>query len=174
MKTTFILPFILLLLTGCSEINMEAYQENKPRFELMEYFSGHTKGWGIVQDRKGVLLRSFIVDIEGEISQGGQLVLHEEFNWSDGEQSARTWILSKKDDHKYVGTAADVIGEADGVLFGNVLNWQYQLDLKVKESNWQITFDDWMFMVADETVINRATMSKFGFRVGEVTIVFQK
>jgi len=55
-----------------------------------------------------------------------------------------------------------------------VLNWQYLLNLKVDDSTWKIKFDDWMFLVTDQVLINKARMSKFGLTVGEVTIVFQK
>jgi hypothetical protein len=55
-----------------------------------------------------------------------------------------------------------------------VLNWKYLLNLKVDDTTWKIRFDDWMFLVSDNLLLNKATMSKFGFKVGEVTIVFQK
>ena len=165
---------MLTLLTGCSAVDMKQYSANEPRLDLFDYFSGSTRGWGIVQDRKGTLTRQFVVEIMGEITDGGQLVLTETFDWSDGEQSNRTWILSQQDQHSYTGTAEDVVGSAGGILYGNVLNWQYQLNLVVDDTSWEITFDDWMFKVSDDMLINRATMSKFGFEVGEITIVFRK
>jgi hypothetical protein len=171
-----ILPAILLmsLLTSCSAIDMTQYKANEPRLDLFGYFSGSTRGWGIVQDRKGELIRQFVVEITGEVTEEGQLVLKEDFDWSDGEQSSRTWILSKKDKHSFTGTAGDVIDHAEGILYGNVLNWQYQLNLKVEDATWKITFDDWLFQVSEDMLINKATMSKFGVEVGEVTIVFRK
>ena len=165
---------ILLLLTGCSAIDTQRYTDNTPQLDLYTYFTGNTRGWGIVQDRKGVLTRQFVVDIIGEVTEDSQLILKENFNWSDGEKSSRVWVLSKKDNHNFTGTAGDVIGQAEGTLYGNVLNWQYQLNLKVDDSTWKITFDDWMFLVSEELLLNKATMSKFGFKVGEITIVFRK
>jgi len=170
----FSVALMMTLLTGCSAIDMKQYQANDPRLNLYDYFSGSTRGWGIVQDRKGTLIRQFVVEIMGEISDEGQLVLTETFDWSDGKQTRRIWVLSQQDQHSYTGTAEDVVGSADGILYGNVLNWQYQLNLKVDDSIWKISFDDWMFKVSDDMLINRATMSKFGFKVGEVTIVFRK
>ena len=164
----------MLILTGCSTIDMKAYIDNEPRLDLFNYFTGETKGWGIVQDRKGTLLRQFVVDINGEVNDGGQLVLYEDFDWNDGEQSSRTWILDRQSEHLFTGTAEDVVGTAEGALYGNVLNWMYQLDVEVGDNTWRLTFDDWMFKVSEEMVINKAVMSKFGYRVGEVTIVFKK
>ena len=38
----------------------------------------------------------------------------------------------------------------------------------------KITFDDWIFKQDDKVAINRATMTKFGIKVGELTVLFQK
>lgn len=168
------LSILLLLVAGCSAIDVQRYSGNEPRLDFFEYFTGNTRGWGIVQDRKGVLTRQFVVDILGEVQEDGRLVLREQFVWSDGEQSERRWVLTKGDEHNFTGSAPDVVDLADGTLYGNVLNWQYRLKLKVKDSIWKIHFDDWLFQVDDDMLINRATMSKFGFTVGEVTIVFRK
>lgn len=173
MKHIFTL-IVLMLLTSCSAVDMKQYNSNTPKLDLFNYFTGKTQGWGIVQDRKGTLTRQFTVDITGTITSDGKLHLHEDFDWSDGEQSTRTWIIDRSDNHTYNGVAEDVLKSADGELYGNVLNWKYQLNLKVDDANWKITFDDWMFLVSDEILLNKATMTKFGFKVGEVTIVFQK
>jgi len=37
-----------------------------------------------------------------------------------------------------------------------------------------VQFDDWMYLMDDRTMINKAVMSKFGIRLGEVTLAFQK
>ncbi|MFN6183887.1 MAG: DUF3833 family protein, partial [Burkholderiales bacterium] len=38
----------------------------------------------------------------------------------------------------------------------------------------EVQFDDWMFLIDDRVMLNRAVMSKFGFRLGEVFISFSK
>ena len=37
-----------------------------------------------------------------------------------------------------------------------------------------MNFDDWMYLMDDQVMLNRAVMSKFGFRLGEVTLSFHK
>ena len=37
-----------------------------------------------------------------------------------------------------------------------------------------ITFDDWIFKQDERVAINKATMTKFGFKVAELTVVFVK
>jgi hypothetical protein len=164
----------ILFISGCTAIDVRQYSNNQPSFDLIQYFNGTTKGWGLVQDRSGVMTRQFVVTIEGQVDAEGNLVMNEDFVWNDGEKSHRTWTIAAKDSHIYIGKAEDVVGTAIGSAYGNVLNWQYHLNLKVDDSEWKIHFDDWMFLQTDGVLINRATMSKFGFRVGEVTIAFSK
>ncbi|WP_136797476.1 DUF3833 domain-containing protein [Desulfosediminicola ganghwensis] len=173
MKSLYSL-LILIVLSSCSGIDLQQYESNTPQLDLFEYFTGPTTGYGIVQNRSGELTRQFTVDIAGEVNDRGELVLTEDFDWSDGEKSQRIWILTRADQHSYSGTAEDVIGRADGIAYGNVLNWQYVVNLTVDDSTWKIHFDDWMFLVSEQLLINKAILTKFGFKVGEVTIVFQK
>lgn len=165
---------LVMLLSGCSAIDLKQYRSNEPALDLFGFFGGQTKGWGIVQDRKGILTRQFIVDINGTVNNDGSLTLVEDFEWSDGKKSNRTWNLVKQDEHRFTGRAEDVIDSANGILYGNVLNWKYMLNLEIEDATWKIKFDDWMFLVSENILINRAIMTKFGFRVGEITIVFQK
>lgn len=151
-----------------------AIRQKHPRLSLVEYFSGTTRGWGMVQDRHGRLTRQFVVDINGEIDPHGNLVLAESFVWNDGEQSSRTWTIRPIDEHAFTGTAPDVVGEAAGESYGNALHWRYNLEVPVDGKSWRIFFDDWMFLQPDDMLINRTEMRKFGLRVGEVTIVFRK
>ncbi|HCN73035.1 MAG TPA: DUF3833 domain-containing protein, partial [Pusillimonas sp.] len=46
--------------------------------------------------------------------------------------------------------------------------------LPVGDTTYDVSFDDWMFLMNDEVMLNRATMSKFGIRLGEVTLSFYK
>lgn len=155
-------------------MDKDDYQHYQPVLNIFDYFHGTTRGWGMFQDRGGKLKRQFVVDIEGSINQQGQLVLKEDFVWNDGERSQRIWTISKKKDNHFVGTADDVVGEAKGVSAGNALYWTYQLLLPVDGKTYKVKFKDWMFLQPDGVLLNRAEMSKFGFRLGEVFISFKK
>jgi hypothetical protein len=37
-----------------------------------------------------------------------------------------------------------------------------------------VQFDDWMYLVTDKVMLNKAAMSKFGVQLGEVTLSFTK
>ena len=74
----------------------------------------------------------------------------------------------------YTGSADDVVGTASGRTSGNAFQWAYTLRLPVDGKVYEVQFDDWMYLVDERVMLNRATMSKFGFRLGEVTLSFQK
>ena len=74
-----------------------------------------------------------------------------------------------------IGTAAMfMVGEALGETAGNALRWRYVLALPVDGKIIHVDFDDWMFLVDDQVMLNRAVMSKFGIRLGEVLLSFQR
>ena len=39
---------------------------------------------------------------------------------------------------------------------------------------YEVQFDDWMVLIDERVMLNRATMTKFGLRLGEVTLSFTK
>lgn len=164
----------ILFFSGCSTIDITQFKDKTPRFDFFEYFQGQTRGWGIVQDRQGMVSRSFVVDMIGGYNSSGEFLLEEDFRWSDGEREERTWTVVAHDRHHFSGTAADVVGTAEGAAYGNALNWQYHLLVDVDGKQWKIHFDDWMFLQSDNILINKLQMSKFGINVGEITIVFSK
>jgi len=164
---------ILLLLNGCSTMKASDYAGTTPAFVLEDYFLGEVRAWGVFQARNGEVKRQFTVDILGEM-EGDELVLTEDFVFDDGEISQRIWRIRKTGEHSYEGRADDVIGTASGSAYGKALNWKYDLALEVDGKTYKVHFDDWMFQHHDGVLMNRATMSKFGIRLGEVIIFFKR
>lgn len=168
-----LLVLVLFLISGCSNMSVEQYRDSTPQLVLEDYFLGETKAWGIFQNRSGAVERQFTVDILGKMVDGN-LVLEEDFIYADGSLDRRVWTINKIDDHHYEGRASDVIGHATGHVSGNALNWSYTLDLPYKDGTIEVQFDDWMFLQPDGVLLNKAKMTKFGFYLGEVTLVFQR
>ncbi len=162
-----------VLLAGCSDMKIEQFAGSQPRFLLEDYFVGKTRAWGVFVDRFGNLRRQFTVDIDGRWD-GRELTLVEDFVYADGETDQRIWRIRKTGDSTYEGSAGDVIGVAQGDIAGNALNWSYDMNLKVGDGTWKVRFNDWMWLQPDNVVFNRATVSRFGIRIGEVTIFFRR
>jgi len=101
-------------------------------------------------------------------------VLDEAFTYSDGTTQRRIWRLTKHADGRYTGTADDVVGTANGQTRGNAFRWNYTLALPVDGKVYNVDLDDWMYLIDDRVMLNRATMTKFGVRLGEITLSFTK
>ena len=161
------------LLAGCASPLPADYASQTPVLDLREYFNGRLLAHGIVTDRSGRVTQRFTVQITGTW-QGDQGTLDEQFSYADGRREQRIWRLTRGADGRYTGRADDVVGEALGQASGNALNWRYTLRVPVDGRNWEIEFDDWMFLVDPQVMINRAVMRKFGIRLGEVLLSFQR
>ena len=169
-----LLPFILiLLLSNCSEMKPEDYKNTKPIIKIEEFFQGNVKAWGMIQGRSGEVKRQFVADMKGEFD-GQNLILDETFIWNDGEKQERRWTINKIGENRYEGTAPDVVGIAEGVSFGSAFKFEYKLLIPYKGKKIKVRFDDWIFKQDDKVAINRATMTKFGIKVAELTVFFQK
>ena len=173
MTKTGLVTALALVLAGCSGMKLEDFADGTPPLRLEEYFVGRTTAWGLFEDRFGRVRREFRADITGSYEQG-VLTLVEDFVYSDGEREQRTWRITPQGDGRYEGRADGVVGIARGAARGNAVRWQYELELPVGERVWQVHFDDWMLLQKDGVMINRATVSKFGFTLGEATVFFQK
>ncbi len=160
-------------LAGCATQNLDGYAQEQPVLDLRTYFNGPLVAHGIFQDRGGQVVRRFVVQMEGRW-EGDQGVLDERFTYSDGQTERRVWRLTHHADGRYTGRADDVVGEASGQVRGNAFRWNYTLRLPVDGKVYEVQFDDWMYQMDDRVMLNRATMSKFGFRLGEVTLSFTK
>jgi hypothetical protein len=160
-------------LAGCAAVTPADYTGEKPELDLARYFNGTVDGWGMVQDRSGKVLRRFHVVIACSWN-GNEGTLDETFDWSDGTKEKRIWKVVKQGGGRYTGTAGDVVGEAQGVAAGNALQWRYVLKLPEAQGGWEVDIDDWMYLVDDQTLLNRSTITKFGIRFAEITIAFRK
>ena len=161
------------LLLGCSGVQVEQYKNEKPQLDLRQYFNGRVDAWGMFQKRDGEVVKRFHVLIQGR-SEGDKLILDEDFTYSDGTKQRRVWTLLPTGANTWSGTADDVVGEARGEVAGNALRWRYTLSLPVDDKVYDVQFDDWMYLLDAETLANRASMSKFGFELGQVTLFFRK
>jgi len=161
------------VLTGCAGPTPADYAAERPVLDLKTYFNGELVAHGIFTDRSGKVARRFVVQMTGSWN-GNQGVLDERFTYSDGKTERRVWRLADEGGGRWSGRADDVVGVAQGVAAGNALNWRYTLALPVDGRVVEVQFDDWMFLMDERVMLNKAVMSKFGLRLGEVTLAFDK
>ena len=162
-----------LLLSGCASNHIDAYKGEKPELDLRSYFNGTLDAYGVFTDRSGKVVKRFTVVMQCTWS-GDDGVLDEAFSYSDGSTQRRVWRIKKLPDGQYTGQADDVVGVALGQARGNALNWRYTLALPVDGKVYEVQFDDWMYLMTPNVMLNKASMSKFGIFLGEVTLSFTR
>ena len=160
-------------LAGCAGPQLADYAAQRPMFDFKKYFSGKLIAHGMASDRGGTVQRRFVVTMDCTWI-GNEGTLDEHFVYDDGEKQQRIWRVRLLPDGTLTGTADDVVGEARGAAAGAAFRWQYTLKLPARGSVYEVQFDDWIHLIDERTALNKAVISKFGIRVGEVLLSFTK
>jgi hypothetical protein len=174
-----ILIAAILFLAACTgKPSLEDPKLSDRKLNLEEFFVGRTVAKGQFQDVFGTVRRRFDVEIEGRWD-GRVLTLIEDFTYEDGATEKRVWSLRKTGPDTWEGAAPGVIGLATGEERGDAFNWQYTIDLPIPAADGsvdtvRVTFDDWMWLMSDDRLLNRAYMKRFGVDIGEVIIWFER
>ena len=172
--TRFLLLLALVFgVASCASVDVARYADQQPALNLKHFFSQPVKAWGMFQKRNGEVAKRFEVNIVSR-HEGNNLILDERFVYSDGTRQRRVWTLTPEGQGRWSGRADDVVGVAEGQVAGNTLHWRYRLNLPVDDSTYEMSMDDWMYLMDEDTLINRTSMSKFGVEVGQVTLFFQR
>lgn len=172
------LALIPFLAACAGKPSLEDTSLSTRELELEEFFDGRLVAHGQFQDIFGTVRRQFVADIQGDWD-GERLRLVEDFTYEDGSTEQRVWTLRKTGEETWEGTAPGVIGVATGVEKGDRFNWNYTIDLPVPAADGtvdtvRVTFDDWMWLLTEDRLFNRAYMKRFGVDVGDVSIFFEK
>lgn len=173
MKRRLLLLATAALAAGCAGPVPADYAAEKPVLDLKTYFNGELTAHGLFTDRSGKVARRFTVAMTGTWN-GNNGTLDERFTYSDGKTERRVWRLTDEGGGRYTGRADDVVGTATGLAAGNALNWRYTLRLPVDDKVYEVQFDDWMYLMDNRVMLNKAAMSKFGVHLGDVTLSFYK
>ena len=149
------------------------FKNTTPKLVLEEYFSGKTKATGLFEDRFGTVRNQFIIDTTGTWD-GNMLTLDEHFLYQNGKTEFRHWEIIKTGENTYSGATEQIIGIALGQTSGTSFYWTYNYKLDVGDKIWEVRFDDWMFLHDNGILSNKATVYRWGFKIGTVFLSFQK
>ena len=151
-----------------------ALSESANEALLFETFmQGRNRAWGIFEDRFGTTRREFVIDIDGRLA-GGDLHLEERFAYDDGERETRLWGIRAIGADLYEGWCDDLHGRALGRRSANIIRWRYRFNLKVGTRKLLVDFDERMVLRSPAIALDRAQLSKWGVRLGSVTLCYQK
>lgn len=161
------------MLPACSSVSVSEYADNTPLMVVEEFFNGSLSAHGIVKDRGGKVTRYFNASIRA-YWEDGVGTLDEVFVFDDGEEQRRIWKLVKDDSGNYIGSANDVVGTSTLEVAGNSLFLDYVLRIPYGDGTLDLHIDDRMYLVSDRVLINESVMTKWGFNVGQITLVIEK
>ncbi|MCH4901894.1 MULTISPECIES: DUF3833 domain-containing protein [Pseudomonas] len=173
MTRLVLLLTLLLSIASCTSVDVTRYADQQPALDLQRFFSQPVKAWGMFQKRGGEVTKRFEVNIVSR-REGNNLILDERFLYSDGTRQHRVWTLTPEGQGRWSGRAGDVVGVAQGQVAGNTFHWRYRLNVPVDDSTYEMSMDDWMYLMDEDTLINRTSMSKYGVEVGQVTLFFRR
>ena len=113
--------------------------------------------------------RPFTVVIQGSW-EGSVLTLVEDFAFADGEKDRKTWRLRPTGAGSYAGTREDVVGVAQAWTDGNAVRLEYAVNL----GGWTVNFSDVLALQDSTHLVNKATIGKWGVRIGRVELWLQR
>lgn len=168
----------MLLLQGCvfsAEVADYPADESGLDMDIVEFFTGEVRAWGVVQDYTGKVNRRVTGEFSGR-RQGDAVVLTEILRFDDGEVTEREWTFARQEGGRYTATTPDtsLLSEASGQASGFAFHWQYRFLVPVDDDEIELDFDDWIFRIDDETAVNRIKLKKFGLTVGEMILFYRK
>ncbi len=162
-----------LWLTACSGVQVEDYADRQPVLDVEQFFRGDLTAHGVVKDRSGRVIRSFVATIDASW-EGGTGTLDEHFVFDDGERQRRVWVLERQAPGRYSASAGDVTGTALLASAGNSMFLEYVLQVPYRGDVIDVTVDDRMYLVSPDVMLNESTLYKFGLRVGSLLLVITR
>lgn len=154
---------------GCATPPQITQQAADPPLVLESFFEGATEGEGVFVNSWTGSERRFRVQIAGTWD-GRVLTLVEDFDYADGEKDRKTWKLTRSGPGSFTGTREDVVGEARAWTEGKVVRLEYD----VKLAGWTLAFSDVLALRGDGSLLNKATVGKWGVRLGRVELHLRK
>ena len=159
---------------GCASLAPRQFASTGPAFDPQAFFAGRVHSWGVFENRAGAPTRRFTTASVGRW-EGNTLLLDQKFTYQEGTHQQRHWRIRRVDDHRFEATANDVVGTATGEAYGNAFRWEYTVALKPGNPLFDVRLKQWMYLQADgRSMVNRATVSKFGVEVAQVTEYFRR
>lgn len=141
--------------------------------KLQDFFQGTVIGDGVIYGITRNIVKTFHVKMNCKWNENyGEF--DESFIFSDGQESKRLWRIRIINESEFEGYADDVVGIAKGMQNSNYANLKYKLKIPYGKGSLVLTMDDWMHLIADNVIINRTSMKKFGIKVGELVIFLRR
>ncbi|HEY0425725.1 MAG TPA: DUF3833 family protein [Rhodopila sp.] len=163
------------LIGGCARKPLDTVLGGSgPTLDPVAFFSGHTHSGGVIESRSGAPTEWIVTDSLGAQDATGRLRMVQHLAFQDGTTQERTWTMWRSGPHLFMATANDMVGSATGQSNGRIFHWQWVLARAPGNALSNVTMEQWMYQMDDDSLLIRTSVSKFGFILAEVTEQFKR
>ena len=138
-----------------------------PLFDIRERLNGPLLCEGVIYGPTGRVTSRFVADIEARWT-GNTGRMTEVFHYDSGTVQERDWTLTLGNDGAIKAAAPDVLGTGTGQQRGSAVMLNYRIRLAPEAGGHVLATTDWMYLMANGTIMNRSQFRKFGIKVAEL------
>ena len=170
---TLLAGVILRRFIGFSAQRPSDYADLGNPFDIREQLNGEMLCEGVIYGPMGRVNTRFVATMNA-VWDGDKGTMTEDFTYDTGGTLARKWTLEVTADGQIKATAPDIIGTGLGQQMGNSVCLNYKIKLPDDAGGHVLSTTDWMYLMANGTIMNRSQMRKFGLKVGELVATIRK
>jgi hypothetical protein len=160
----------ILLLAACSDPPpVSKFAGTGPEFDPVKFWTGHVHSWGVLENRSGAPTTIVTTDCVGTAEGPDGLHMVQHLDLGDGTTQSRDWHMRRLGGGAFEATANDIEGTARGEAAGRAFHWSWVLETKPGNGLYDVTMDQWMYLMDDGAMVNRTTIRKLGIILAEVT-----
>jgi hypothetical protein len=138
-----------------------------PIFDIRERFNGPIVCEGVIYGPTGRVQSRFVADFEASWN-GNVGTMVEKFRYDSGAEQDRVWTLTLGNDGRITAEAPDVVGAGSGQQSGSAVLLNYRIKLTPEAGGHALDVTDWMYLMANGSIMNRSQFRKFGIKVAEL------
>jgi Protein of unknown function (DUF3833) len=156
----------------CTSLQSQDLARSHSSFELIRFFTGHSRSWGVFETSHGQPRRYFTCDSYGKHSTPDDLTLCQHFLFSDGKTQNRVWQIHQVDSSHWQASADDMIGVAQAVSFGNTASLEYTITLDRQKPMATVHIRQWIYQPEESgSLMTRLVITKLGVTIFQVSEV---
>lgn len=160
---------VLSALAGCSDPLPIVAFSGPPEFDPVRFFGGIVSSWGILENRSGEPTHIVTTDGVGEPEGPDGVHFLQNLHVGNDATTTRDWHMRRLGSGKFEATANDMVGTVHGEGVGRAFHWHWTLALHPGNPLTNVALDQWWYLQADGSMLNRTIITKLGVVVAEVT-----
>jgi len=168
-KSAIAALLLAVMLTACSDpLPVQAFT-GPPDFDPVRFFAGTVNSWGVLENRSGAPTAIVTTDGVGQPEGPDGVHFLQNVHVGTNAPTIRDWHMRRLGAGKFDATANDMVGTAHGEASGRAFHWQWTLAVHPGNPLTNVAMDQWWYLQADGSMLNRTIISKLGVVVAEVT-----